>query len=405
MAIEVSDMKKPIAFLLALMLPVCAYAESLRERLGAPEQVTDSYLSATGKQAYTFDAPVEVPDAHAVPIYTVKLRCFTAEEARLAAEACFDGPFTGDSDFFLQVREPTARWPMRRMQYRLQFDSEKLTEGMPMPDGSSLHPLSTLMVENDMSQDGQVIEATLEYQGISEMTTLYEQNEYFSLYNAMNVTGLQMTRAPKGLPRGCTVPIESARARADAIVNAFAPDLTRAGEGIRPNRAGTREAYVFYYTDNRYALPYTFTNDLPLTLADFAVYAPAHHAVLMMTDAGVEYLFSASPTEIVCVEENVQLMPFEQILSVAKSMLPLVYAYWEGNDAFYTVNVERVALGYMRVLDRNNPEQTLIVPVWDFFGHVRKDDGTTVPRFDELGASLLTLNAMDGTVIDRTYGY
>ena len=38
-------------------------------------------------------------------------------------------------------------------------------------------------------------------------------------------------------------------------------------------------------------------------------------------------------------------------------------AHWEANEAFYTVKVERITLGYMRVLDRDNPEQVLVIPV------------------------------------------
>ena len=405
MGIEVNAMKKMIALLLALMLPVYAGAESLADRLGAPSYVTENYLSATGKQAYVFDAQVDVPDAQTVSIYTAQLRSFTAEEARLAAGSCFNGAFVGDGIFFTQEREPTVYWTMPRTQYTLYYESEEKADGMPRPDGNALWPLSTLTVENNVLESGRVIETVMEYQGLSEMTTLYEQNENFSLYSVMNETGIQMTRQVDGIPRGCTMPLEDARAKADAIVNSFAPDLTRAGEGIRPNLAGTREAYVFFYTDNRYDLPYTFTSDLPFSLNDFAVHAPAYHAVLMLSDNGVEYLQCASPAEITVLEHDVHLMPFEQVLSIAKSMLPLVYAHWEANEAFYTVKVERMTLGYMRVLDRDNPEQVLVIPVWDFFGRVDKDDGTSVPRYDEPGATLLTLNAIDGTVIDRTYGY
>ena len=398
-------MKKMIALLLALLLPVCAVAETLTDRLGAPLHVTENYLSATGKQAYVFDAQVDVPDAQKVSIYAAQLRSFTTEEARLAAESCFAGAFVGDETYFVQEREPSIYWTMHRTQQTLYYESEEMTAGIPRPDGNALWPLSTLTVENNVLENGHVIEAVMEYQGLSEMTTLYEQNENFALYSVMNETGIQMTRHVVGVPRDCTMPLEAARAKADAIVTSFAPDLTRTGEGIRPNLAGTREAYVFFYTDNRYDMPYTFTSDLPFSLNDFAVYAPAYHAVLVLSDKGVEYLQCASPAEITVLEKDVHLMPFEQILSIAKSMLPLVYAHWEANEAFYTIKVERITLGYMRVLDRDNPEQVLVIPVWDFFGRVDKDDGTSVPRYDEPGATLLTLNAIDGTVIDRTYGY
>lgn len=42
-----------------------------------------------------------------------------------------------------------------------------------------------------------------------------------------------------------------------------------------------------------------------------------------------------------------------------------------------------------------------MVPVWDFFG-VRTIDRE---RYDDAYSSLFTINAIDGTVIDRNYGY
>ena len=45
----------------------------------------------------------------------------------------------------------------------------------------------------------------------------------------------------------------------------------------------------------------------------------------------------------------------------------------------------------MRVRSKNAPDTYELVPVWDFF----TDD------FE----SLLTVNAIDGTIIDRNYGY
>lgn len=53
--------------------------------------------------------------------------------------------------------------------------------------------------------------------------------------------------------------------------------------------------------------------------------------------------------------------------------------------------VSKITLGYMRVRSMNAPDTYELIPVWDFF------EG----EFD----SLLTVNAIDGTIIDRDYGY
>ena len=55
-------MKKVIAILLAMLLPLCASAETLREQVNAPEHITVSIASNTGKTVINIDAPVYVPD-------------------------------------------------------------------------------------------------------------------------------------------------------------------------------------------------------------------------------------------------------------------------------------------------------------------------------------------------------
>lgn len=63
--------------------------------------------------------------------------------------------------------------------------------------------------------------------------------------------------------------------------------------------------------------------------------------------------------------------------------------------------IKEIRLGYMCTMDRDRPERHLLIPVWDFYGEREFRDGYYT--FDN--QSLFTINAMDGTVIDRDYGY
>ena len=55
----------------------------------------------------------------------------------------------------------------------------------------------------------------------------------------------------------------------------------------------------------------------------------------------------------------------------------------------------------MVLQDKNNPLEYILTPVWDFFGSRTTDYG----EFAYTDYSLCTINATDGTVIDRKYGY
>ena len=61
----------------------------------------------------------------------------------------------------------------------------------------------------------------------------------------------------------------------------------------------------------------------------------------------------------------------------------------------YTIEIDRIELGLMRVYEQNNLDTGVIVPVWDFYGKINgKSEGT-----------YLTINAVDGSIIDRVGGY
>ena len=68
------------------------------------------------------------------------------------------------------------------------------------------------------------------------------------------------------------------------------------------------------------------------------------------------------------------------------------------------ITVTAVRLGLMRIIEKDNNDTAYLVPVWDFFGTYDSDGGTLVIGEDGY-ETLLTINAVDGSVIDRTLGY
>ena len=96
-------------------------------------------------------------------------------------------------------------------------------------------------------------------------------------------------------------------------------------------------------------------------------------------------------------------------------MIVTQYLFVDETNEAYTIDsvdvyVTRVALGYTRVASKNAPDEYLLVPVWDFFGYLTKniqgwpnanERSTTLADVD----SLLTINAIDGSIINRGFGY
>ena len=130
----------------------------------------------------------------------------------------------------------------------------------------------------------------------------------------------------------------------------------------------------------------------------------------MMVDVtyGEVYSFEwESPFEIDQVlKDDVELMPFDEIVSLAETQLAVKYAYLEGQeDEIQNLYVDEIILTYAVEPIQNEKYQYMLIPVWAFYGGVDYGTGTEVyggeireGRYPTQW-SLLTINAVDGSVI------
>ena len=128
-----------------------------------------------------------------------------------------------------------------------------------------------------------------------------------------------------------------------------------------------------------------------------------------VTKDGVVYFSWISPSEEPVLElEDTQLMSFEEIASIFERMFMVKYSYIQtindnGGDAHPHMKIDMVRLNIMRIRAKDDAERGLLVPVWDFWGSYKVPEvESPYPQEPEI---FLTLNAIDGTVIDRELGY
>ena len=66
-------------------------------------------------------------------------------------------------------------------------------------------------------------------------------------------------------------------------------------------------------------------------------------------------------------------------------------------------------MNLMVIPEKDNPGSYITVPVWDFIADVTMDEKAEMQEggFDpgETNVSIMTINAIDGTVINRVQGY
>lgn len=138
-------------------------------------------------------------------------------------------------------------------------------------------------------------------------------------------------------------------------------------------------------------------------------------------DGILSFDWTAPSTQPVVQQAQSALLPFEEIAAIADTMLPEVIVgpketpltqldQYNGFETRMDVDITKVSLSLMRIRDKGSLQGT-IVPVWDFWGTSDWYDAEpNAYGYQEKGMNyeyqpMLTLNAVDGTVVNRQLGY
>jgi hypothetical protein len=159
------------------------------------------------------------------------------------------------------------------------------------------------------------------------------------------------------------------------------------------------------------------------------LYAPRYDGeyiyVNIVGDEIAEFIWKNPVKQIESENTNVELISFDKIIEAFKAQTALEYnmvgmAYRQSEDESFVENfksglihVTKMELGMVRIAIRDQPGKYRMVPAWKFYGFehlLRKDEQnaeelTYSYEHDSLCEELLTINAVDGTVIDAELGY
>ncbi len=384
-------MKKLLSWMLmcCFLMPCTALAD-VASQVGAPNAIQAEYESNTGKTVIRLDASITVPAADTVNVYEVKARLFTVEELKNMAEAAF-----GDREYItsseLSVMPMSLFSGEKTTQYYAQADTVKKVEGQGFPV-----PESTIYITQRVLKNGMMSRSEMIYNGVNGSS-------------AGPIT-IYSNEAPRtGEIAAGNLTYEEARAQSDALAQQIAPHMMPAGHGIALGKGLStgeytgEEAYAFFSAP-LYDLPWHYAEYV--MARNYAVPSAEESLRIIISDKRVEEICWTAPHEIVdVVEADVELLPFEQILDVAAQLFPLSQAYAEKTQTL-ECQITDIRLGYARVFNKDNPNSLLLMPVWDFYGILnRYVDGQLHYSDNRACNSWLTVNAIDGTVIDRGYGY
>jgi hypothetical protein len=127
---------------------------------------------------------------------------------------------------------------------------------------------------------------------------------------------------------------------------------------------------------------------------------------IFIDDEGVLCLIWNSPYAVKgTVTENTALLPFEDIHNTFDKMITVAHNTYDTSEDNLTCDmyITEARLGLMRVTEKDIGTSGLVIPVWDFFGYYEDSEGNVYGRNGY--CSMLTINAIDGSIIDRGFGY
>ena len=217
---------------------------------------------------------------------------------------------------------------------------------------------------------------------------------------------------------------EEAEALASEKAEALGMSLTAAGwdyelcyrgnEGIRESNV-IDGGYLFYFVRELDGVPVTYTAETgggyEGDISEEPTYESWKYERCNITVAGegICAVELCNPYEVGGQQiSNVKLMDFDSIIRIYGQMMEISNADLSADEKLRTYHIRRITLGYGRIYDPTVDNAAgLLVPVWDFFGEFDVEgDGYQIQNSGEHSTrSFLTVNAIDGTLIDRELGY
>ena len=124
-------------------------------------------------------------------------------------------------------------------------------------------------------------------------------------------------------------------------------------------------------------------------------------------DGIIEFSWNYPKNTIEIIDDDVKIMGFDEIIDTFEQKI--LYTLYMDGDSKREVHIKKIELSLMPI-KKIDSSKTVLVPVWDFRGYffdpndeVWANSGNVVNEIDIF--SFFTVNAIDGSIIDRSLGY
>ena len=160
----------------------------------------------------------------------------------------------------------------------------------------------------------------------------------------------------------------------------------------------------------------------------YGKFVPHESATVVVSKDGICMFHWSSPTKIIdTVAQNVELLAFADIQEIFRKQIFMNYSnmgddLWGHAIAGRCIIIERAKLGFMNVARQGHEGEYMLIPVWDFYGYdtmtfenpniekelqlkLNENGESESKDFDYPNQTFLTINAIDGSIVDRFLGF
>lgn len=388
------------------------------------------------------------------PVYTVEslavytrseLEAQLLEKKQALAEALDSGDVLSEANEAGVVTFDSEADRLQMAVDTLEDDMKTAPESRtPEPADTQLDSAGELLsfaVENDAGNGLRAIHATLDdglqalvYSNQGQNRTMQEDwfrswqytyltyDEIVQLHNNGEISNRYELLSTLPEPK---LSLADAQLQADALVAALGIDLIQLQaeavlgeyEDDFTGEANCFKAWRFHYGRAIDGIPVTYTGVAMSQPEDYTGWY-YEDFYIVVNDIGIVEAGWVSPYDIgESQTENCKLMEFSAVMDIFEKMMLIVYDPAIRGDAQNrttsilsdSIHVTDVQFGYTRITGQNAGNLSgLMVPTWTFFGteemSIQDDDSSTWDS--SYGRSvLLTVNAIDGSIIDPGTGY
>lgn len=168
--------------------------------------------------------------------------------------------------------------------------------------------------------------------------------------------------------------------------NMYFTTVTGDGKNVT-NRPNILYQYAFHTAKKLEQVNPDFSEDV------FQIPVMQEVAMFIVTDDGIVSVAIINPAvSEECLAENVKLVSFDRVLEQAETQLAILYGDTGTSNRSKTYQIQVIELNYARMQSPDKEGEYVMIPVWNF-------------KTDDSGVTLVSINAIDGTVFHLESGH